>query len=187
MRKEVSIIPMMAASPHSHMGHRIDLGEKLATLPGLHIVGLSALPGVLHPEVRYEILCQQWNGIRPLIELTSSAGAMAAMARNFGTVLHILVGEDRRKKLGEGLKKSLEAGKIKEMDGRFFDEIHIHTPGAGRAHGMSGTSMRQAIADENFEEYKRHLGPLSREDTQALYSVLCANYRLGLLPVKRKT
>lgn len=185
---EVTIIPMIAASPHSHMGHRMDLGEKLKTLPGRKIVGLSNTPSVLTANERLSVIYTQWHDL-PGIDFvnTDSAGIIAARARDYGEVLHILVGHDRYKKLGLGLKNSLEAGKIKEMQGRMFQRIEVHTPEQTRSeHGLSGTSMRQAIADANFDKYLEHYGAYDLAAEYYYTKILRPAYVRGELKVKRK-
>lgn len=63
--------------------------------------------------------------------------------------------------MAHGLKKSLEAGKIKEMGDHKFDSITVHHPDdLDRKHGMSGTKMRTAAALDDHKAFSKHLGPM---------------------------
>lgn len=188
----VTVIPLMGLSPHSHMGHRYDLGEKLATLPGPRLVGISGAPGILTLSERCSILEKQWAGINCLFFPTDSAGKTIAMANKLCQdaklkTLNILVGADRKVKQGLGLKKSLEAGKIKEMEGQFWDEINVITPDdEERTHGLSGTRMRQAIIDDDFATYLQHYGKYDL-NAESVYSLVLRPAAVsGELVVKRK-
>jgi hypothetical protein len=187
----VSVVPLVGFSPLSHMGHAQDLGGTLLSLPGNKHVGISAKADVFTPEERKAVLNKQW-GSSIKAEVSNSGGATIANAFNSmpqtgKKVLHIVVGSDR---LGfaEGLKKSLEAGKIKEMSDNKFDEIHIHTPkDENRSHGMSGTRMRQAAIDNDIETFHNHLGPMfSREEAQDMMKKTKEAIDSGKLKVKRK-
>lgn len=187
MSDDVSVIPMMGGSPHTHMGHRYDLGEKLASLPGKKIVGISALPGVLPMLVRSDILARQWRGIDCQFVVVGSAGMTLHLARQHGTNLNILVGHDRLKKFGEGLTRSLEQNKIKEMGGLMFKSIRLHTPdGDERTHGLSGTRMRQAIADDDYSTYIQHYGK-NEADAEFLWKhCLRPAHQRGEIIIKRR-
>jgi hypothetical protein len=186
-----SVVPITGFVPISHMGHSKDLGGTLATLPGTKHVGISSKSEAYSPEERKHILERQWgNGVNA--HVVSGAGetikqAHDSLPKTGKKVLHLLVGSDR-KSLAEGLKKSLEAGKIKEMEGRSFDEIHIHYPSdADRSHGMSGTKMRQAAADGDIETFHNHLGSsFSREDAIHHMKRFQHGIQNGLIPLKRK-
>jgi hypothetical protein len=101
--------------------------------------------------------------------------------------LHMLVGHDR-KSFAENLKKSLETGKIREMNGQQFDSVTIHHPeDTERSHGMSGTNMRNAAASGDIEEFHRHLGPsFTRKEARTLMQRVKSGLESGKLSVKRK-
>ena len=101
-------------------------------------------------------------------------------------VLHILVGHDR-KDFAHGLKKSLEAGKVKEMEGKHFDEIHIHHPeDENREHGMSGTKMCEAAHKGDLKEYHRHLGSsFSKLEARTMMKRVQNGIKDGSIPLKR--
>jgi hypothetical protein len=187
----VSVVPLVGFSPLSHMGHAHDLGGTLSNLPGSKHVGISAKSDVFTPEERKNVLNRQW-GSNVKAEVSNSGGATIANAFNSmpktgKKVLHIVVGSDR---LGfaEGLKNSLEAGKIKEMGDNNFDEIHIHTPkDEDRSHGMSGTNMRQAATNGDIETFHKHLGTMfSRQEAQDMMKKTKEAIDSGKLKVKRK-
>jgi len=187
----VSVVPLVGFSPLSHMGHAQDLGGTLSSLPGSKHVGISAKTDVFSPEERQSVLKKQW-GSDIKTEISNSGGAtianaFSAMPKVGKKVLHIVVGSDRRD-FAEGLKKSLDAGKIKEMGDNKFDEIHIHTPeNEDRSHGMSGTKMRQAAADNDIETFHKHLGPaFSREEAQSMMQKTKSAIDSGKLKIKRK-
>lgn len=185
-----TVVPIMGASPHSHMGHAADLGGALHKLPGSKHVGISGKSEAFTHEERKSILERQW-GKGTNAHVVTGAGetirkAHNSMPKTGRKVLHLLVGHDR-KSLAEGLKKSLEAGKIKEMEGHKFDEIHIHHPeDTDRKHGMSGTKMRMAAHTGNIEEYHKHLGSVfSRKEATAMMKKTQASIRAGTTPLKR--
>ena len=160
-----SVIPLTGFSPISHMGHAHDLGGTLSKLPGHHHIGISSKAETFTGEERANILKRQWKDKSKNlnVHVDSSGGSVVskafhALPKTGKKVLHILVGHDR-KSFAEGLKKSLEDGKIKEMNGHKWDEVHIHHPeGEERSHGMSGTKMRTAVANNDSETFRKHLG-----------------------------
>lgn len=187
-----AVIPLVSYTPASHMGHAIDLGGALKTLPGTskHI-GISAKSDLYTPEERKEIF-QRQNGKDITIHTVKGMGetiraAHDSLPKTGKKVLHILVGADR-KSWGEGIKKSLEAGKVKEMGDNRFDEINVHTPeDENRTHGMSGTKMRQAAADGNIKEFHRHLGPMfSKEEAEHHMKKIADGIKAGTVPLIRK-
>lgn len=157
-----SVIPLTGFSPHSHMGHAIDLGNALKNLPGQKHIGISSKADVFSPEERSDILHRQWQQPDLHVHVAKYAGESISNAYNSlpegKKHLHILVGADRRD-FAEGLKKSLEDGKIQSMGGHKWDSISVHTPeDTDRSHGMSGTKMRTAVANDDFDTYHEHLG-----------------------------
>lgn len=167
-----SVIPLVGFSPISHMGHAHDLGGKMKNLPGKKFVGISQKADVFTPEERSGIMKKQWKQKDVNHHFTKSGGdtighAFHTLPEGGKKHLHILVGADRVG-MAEGLKKSLEAGKIPEMKGHKWDSIHIHTPNdEGRSHGMSGTKMRQSVVDGDHKTFRKHLGD-SFTDEQAM-------------------
>jgi hypothetical protein len=101
-------------------------------------------------------------------------------------VLHILVGHDRAN-FAHGLKKSLEAGKVKEMEGKHFDEIHVHHPeDTDRSHGMSGTKMRDAASKGDVDTFHKHLGPMfSKQEATRHMNKIKGALESGAIKVKR--
>lgn len=185
-----SVVPITGFVPISHMGHAKDLGGALAKLPGTKHVGISGKSEAYAPEERKATLEKQWGG-DVHAHVISGAGetiraAHDSLPEHGKKVLHLLVGSDR-KSLAEGLKKSLEAGKIKEMEGKHFDEIHIHHPeDLNRSHGMSGTKMRQAAADGDIETFHKHLGSVfSRKEAEQHMKRFQEGIKTGSIPLKR--
>ncbi len=190
-----SVIPLVGFSPISHMGHKQDLGQALGKLPGTKHVGISGTGGEdtgFSNEERVAITKKQWG---PEHKDTTMAvgGAGETIKRGYDSlpktgkkVLHLLVGHDRRS-FAEGLKKSLEAGKIKSMEGQKFDEIHIHHPeDTDRSHGMSGTSMRAAANQGNADEFHKHLGPMfSKKESGSIMGKMKQGIDSGKVKLKR--
>lgn len=188
----VSVIPLVGFSPISHMGHAHDLGGAMKKLPeGDKHIGISSKADVFEPKERGDILHKQW-GIKNLKHhVVKSAGetiahAFHAAPKTGKRELHLLVGSDRHD-FAHGLKKSLEAGKIKEMGEHKWDAIHIHTPEDGdRSHGMSGTKMRTAVSNGDHAEFKRHLGPMfSDREARRLHNKIRDGLSSGQIKVKR--
>lgn len=186
-----SVVPLVGFSPISHMGHEADIGTKLKSLPGKKHIGISAKSDAFTPQERVGILKRQWNDDNINYHVTPSAGEVIAKAHNGlpktgKKVLHILVGADR-KGWAEGLKSSIQAGKIKEMEGKKFDEIHVHTPDdTERTHGMSGTKMRMAAVSGNAKEFHRHLGNMfSKDEAMSLMKKTKDAITSGKIRVKR--
>ena len=169
-----SVIPMVGFSPISHMGHAADLGGSLSMLPGTKHVGISSKSDVFSPDERKDILSKQWGQGKQSVHVVNGAGetirkAYDSLPSSGKKTLHILVGHDR-KGFAEGLKGSLESGKIKEMGDNRFDNVRLHYPeDTDRSHGMSGTKMRGAASEGNLKEFHRHLGPaFSKEEAQSI-------------------
>jgi hypothetical protein len=164
-----SVIPLVGFSPISHMGHAADLGSALNALPGTKHIGISKKADVFSPDERANILKKQWGKVDTNIHPVASAGetvkkAFDSLPSTRRRVLHLLVGSDRAS-FAEGLKASLEAGKIKEMGNDRFDDIQIHYPkDVKRTHGMSGTNMRAAAVRGDRATFAKHLGPMFKGD-----------------------
>ena len=187
-----SVIPLTGFSPISHMGHAQDLGGAMKKLPGTKHIGISSKSDVYSPEDRADILHKQWGHKDLNTHVVKSAGetiaaAHASLPKKGKKVLHLLVGADR-KDFAHGLKKSLEAGKIKEMEGKHFDEVHVHTPeDSDRSHGMSGTKMRAAAAAGDLNTFHKHLGSaFSKKEAQEHMTKIQKAMKAGKLSVKRK-
>jgi hypothetical protein len=186
-----SVIPLTGFSPISHMGHAQDLGSALSRLPGTKHVGVSSKSDVYTPEERKHILRRQWDDADNTIHTVKSAGetiraAHESLPEGGRKVLHILVGHDRAD-FAHGLKRSLEAGKIKEMEGRQFDDIQVHHPeDSDRSHGMSGTNMRTAASRGDVDEVHRHIGPMfSRAEAEDHTKRMADAIKSGAIKVKR--
>ena len=186
-----SVVPLTGFAPISHMGHAQDLGGTLSKLPGTKHIGVSSKSDVYSPEERQEILHRQWGDKDNNVHVVKSAGetvrrAYDSLPEGGRKVLHLLVGHDR-KDFAQGLKKSLEAGKIKEMEGNKFDDIQIHHPeDTDRSHGMSGTNLRAAAYRGDYKEVHRHLGPAFTEaEARAHTKRIGDAIRTGALQVKR--
>lgn len=186
-----SVIPMVGFSPISHMGHAQDLGGALKKLPGTKHVGISKKADAFEPEERKHIMNRQWGDVGHTTHVVSGAGetirhAYDSLPKHGKKVLHILLGGDRQE-MAKGLKDSLESGKIKEMEGHKFDSIHIHAPSdSNRSHGMSGTKMRQAAADNNESEFHKHIGPMfSKKESSGIMNKVKSSLESGKIKVKR--
>jgi hypothetical protein len=186
-----SIVPMMGVAPHSHMGHAKDIGGKLASLPGTKHVGLSGKADVFSAEERKNIMKRQWKQKDTNFHVVKSAGetihhAYHSLPLDGRKELHLLVGSDRRD-MAEKLKDGLNSGKIKEMGDKKWDAIHIHTPDdLDRTHGMSGTKMRQSIANGDHAEFKRHLGNMfSDKESKSIMDRSKEALQSGKIKVKR--
>jgi hypothetical protein len=189
--QHTTVIPMVGFSPISHMGHATDLGGAMDKLPGSKHLGISQKADAFTPEERKHVLEKQWKNVQPSVHIVSGAGetirhAYDSLSENNPKHLHILVGADR---LGfaQGLKKSLEAGKIKEMGDKKFDSITVHTPeDKERTHGMSGTKMRAAANEGDEETFHKHLGPaFSRKESNTIMKKVKAGIDSGKIPLKR--
>lgn len=186
-----SVIPMVGFSPISHMGHSEDLGGTLRKLPGTKHVGISKKADAFDSDERKGIMNRQWGTVGHTTHVVSGAGetirrAYDSLPSHGRKVLHLLLGADRQE-MAKGLKASLEAGKIKEMEHHKFDEIHIHSPSdSDRGHGMSGTRMRQAAADGNEKEFHRHIGPMfTRKESNGIMQRVQDGIKSGKIKLKR--
>ena len=190
-----TVVPLAGFSPISHMGHAMDLGSKLRSLPGTKHVGISEKAGLFSPEERKAILSRQWTTTKneePIQHhVVASAGetiarAHASLPKKGKRVLHLLVGSDRVD-FAQKLKTSILAGKIKEMQGKTFDRIEIHTPDdQNRSHGMSGTAMRTAARDEDLPTFRKHLGTaFAKQEATAIMQRMKKAIDTGILKVKR--
>jgi hypothetical protein len=188
----VSVVPMVGFSPISHMGHQ-DLFKAMKNLPkGPRHIGISATSDAFSPEERKGILERQLGNKNASVHVVKGAGetlrrAYDSMPSTGRRVLHMVVGADRASFV-EGLKRSLEAGKIKEMKDKKFDEILIHYPeDKERTHGMSGTKMRAAANSGDEEEFHRHLGPMfSRDESNKIMGKVKSGIDSGKIALKRK-
>lgn len=182
---EVSIIPMMAASPCTHMGHIIDLGSLLMRFPGSKIIGLSAKQNFLSAERRIEILRRQ-IGSEPKIMVVSTVGeTIRAAAAVKAPVLNIIVGRDR-KIFGDEIKSSILKGGH-GLERETFSEVRVHMPETERHHSLSGTAFRQAANDIDLPIFRAHLGPMFEPvESASLMFEICFGILTGALRIKRR-
>lgn len=187
-----TVIPLMGVSPVSHMGHKLDLGDTMKKLPGTKHLGMSSKETTFSSSERENVLKKQWNMPKLNVHHTSSGGevignAYKSLPETGKKVLHILVGHDR-KEFAHGLKQSLEKGSIKEMQGKKWDEIHVHHPeDTNRSHGFSGTSLRQSVANNDKEAFDRHIGPMfTDQEKTTMFSKIRSAITKGSLKIKRK-
>ena len=180
----------LGASPITHMGHHIDVVGSMGEGP--KFVGLSGKSKAFSNEEREDIANKQSKGTAEF-KVESSPGFVIARAYNAVSnrkgkkVLHMHFGHDR-KAFAEGLKKSVESGKIPELQGNKFDEVHIHYPeDEKRSHGMSGTKMRKAAHEGNFEEFSKHLGPnFTISQTKKIMNKVKSGIDSGSIPLLRE-
>jgi len=180
--------------PISHMGHAEDLGSAMEKLPGKKHIGISSKSDLFSPKEKSDIMKRQWGQADVQLHIASSGGeviakAHASLPKTGKKALHILVGADRVD-FANGLKRSLEADKIKEMEGKKFDEIDIYTPeDTKRTHGMSGTKMRMAALDDKLDaikEFQRHLGNMfSKDEVLKIKNRIKSGITSGKIKVKR--
>ena len=152
-------VAFMGASPHTHMGHHIDVVGGMGA--GKKHVGLSGKSDVFSDKEREHIANKQSNGAAEF-KVEKSAGQTVGRAFHSLSgpkkVLHLHFGHDR-KEMAERLKNSIETGKIPELNGEKPHRVEIHYPkDENRSHGMSGTKMRNAAASGDEKTYKHHLG-----------------------------
>jgi hypothetical protein len=178
--------------PSTHMGHAQDMKKLYKSTGATKMVwGMSQkATGVFSPEEKTEIIRRQWGGkdIHPTV--TKSMGSMAAEAHDAMPAgrkhLHLMVGEDRRG-MGEKFIQALHAGKIKEMEGKKFDSVTLHVASGDRTHGFSGTKMRNAAANDDFDTYSKHMGPaFSKAKKRSYFERIKQGLASGALSVKRK-
>ena len=154
-------ISFMGASPITHMGHYIDVIEPMGNT-GLKFVGLSGKSDVFSDDEREQISNAQSGGsVQFKVEKTAGqtiGRAFKALKDAGKKILHLHFGADR-KQFAERLKDCIEAGKIPELEGQVPNKIYIHYPeNETRPHGFSGTRMRMAAMEGDFETFKHHLG-----------------------------
>ena len=181
-------VAFMGASPHTHMGHHIDVVGGMGH--GKKFVGLSGKSDVFSDKEREDIANKQSAGAAEF-KVEKSAGqtvgrAFKSMKGSGKKILHLHFGHDR-KEMAERLKSSIEAGKIPELEGHKPDEVHLHFPkDENRSHGMSGTKMRTAASSSDLPTYKKHLGPnFSDKEAKSLMDRTRVGLMAGKIKVKR--
>lgn len=181
-------IAFMGASPHTHMGHHIDVVGGMGA--GKKYVGLSGKSDVFSDKEREDIANKQSEGTAKF-KVEKSAGqtvgrAFHGMTGTGKKVLHLHFGHDR-KEMAERLKSSIEAGKIPELGGEKPHRVEIHYPeDEDRSHGMSGTKMRTAATEGNIATYKKHLGPsFSDKEAKNIMDRTKVGLMAGKIKVKR--
>lgn len=181
-------VAFMGASPHTHMGHHIDVVGGMGE--GKKFVGLSGKSDVFSDKEREDIANKQSDGAAEF-KVEKSAGqtvgrAFKSMQGSGKKILHLHFGHDR-KEMAERLKNSIEAGKIPELEGEKPHAVHIHYPkDQDRSHGMSGTKMRTAADSGDLETYKKHLGPnFSDKEAKSLMDRTRVGLLAGKIKVKR--
>jgi hypothetical protein len=178
-------VAFMGASPHTHMGHQIDVVGGMGA--GKKFVGLSGKSDVFSDKEREDIANKQSGGSAEF-KVEKSAGqtvgrAFDSMKGSGKKILHLHFGHDR-KEMAERLKSSIEAGKIPELNGEKPHAVHIHYPSdENREHGLSGTGMRKAAEENNFAVYKKHMGP---NFSDKVIKSTMGRTRVGLLAGKIK-
>lgn len=181
-------VAFMGASPHTHMGHHIDVVGGMGA--GTKHVGLSGKSDVFSDKEREDIANKQSNG-EAKFKVEKSAGqtvgrAFSSMSGKGKKVLHLHFGHDR-KEMAERLKSSIEAGKIPELGGAKPHAVHLHYPkDENRSHGMSGTKMRTAASDSDLPAYKKHLGSnFSDKEAKSIMDRTRVGLMAGKIKVKR--
>lgn len=181
-------VAFMGASPHTHMGHHIDVVGGMGQ--GKKFVGLSGKSDVFSDKEREDIANKQSAG-KAEFKVEKSAGqtvgrAFHSMKGKGKKILHLHFGHDR-KDMAERLKSSIEAGKIPELEGHKPDEVHLHFPkDEDRSHGMSGTKMRTAASTSDLNTYKKHLGPnFSDKEAKSIMDRTRVGLMSGKIKVKR--
>lgn len=184
-------VSFLGASPITHMGHHHDIGGSMNSAPkGKKFIGLSGKSDVFSDKEREDIANKQSGG---KIEFKTEKSPGQTIARAYGSmkgsgkkVLHLHFGHDR-KPFAEGLKKSIENGKIPELQGHTPDEVHIHYPeGEERSHGLSGTKMRTAASSSDLGEFKKHVGPaFSDKEAKKIMDRTRVGLMAGKIKVKR--
>jgi hypothetical protein len=178
-------VAFMGASPHTHMGHHIDVVGGMGA--GKKFIGLSGKSDVFSDNEREDIANKQSGGTAQF-KVEKSAGqtvgrAFDSMKGSGKKILHLHFGHDR-KEMAERLKSSIQAGKIPELNGEKPHAVHIHYPSdEDRSHGMSGTKMRTAAENNDVDTYKKHLGN-NFSDKEA--KSIMGRTRVGLLAGKIK-
>jgi hypothetical protein len=182
----------MGVPSFPHKGHGMDIGSSMsAGNPGPKIVGLSGKSHAFSDEERVNI-AHRVLGPEHQIKVEKSAGqtigrAMDAIESNPGKkILHLHFGHDRAD-FANRLKDSINAGRIPELNGRKFDEVHVHLPAdTNRSHGFSGTKMRTAAAEGDLDTFHKHLGDgFSRDEAKTLMDRTAKAISAGSLTVKR--
>ena len=167
----------LGASPITHMGHHKDVVgsmKQVGKVEDPKFVGLSGKSQIFSNKER-EYIANKQSGGAAKFNVVHSPGVTIAQAyeavsnKKGKKILNLHFGHDRRD-LAERLKKSIEDGKIPELQGNKFNEVHIHYPvDENRSHGMSGTKMRAAAHEGNFEKFSEHLGPnFSQEEAEKI-------------------
>jgi hypothetical protein len=179
----------LGASPITHMGHHIDVVGSMGEGP--KFVGLSGKSKAFSDEER-EYIANKQSGGSAEFKVENSPGFAIARAYNAVSnkpgrkVLHLHFGHDR-KAFAEGLKRSVEAGKIPELQGNKFDSVEIHYPkDENRSHGMSGTKMRKAANKGNFSEFSKHLGNFPISQTKKIMDKVREGIKSGSIPLLRE-
>lgn len=181
----------MGTSPSSHIGHQDLVDEMKRHAPTEHChVSLSDKAEYLSHAKRKEIMQKQSpKGVN--VHVIHGAGESIRKAYDKlpagKKVLHLVGGQERQGML-DGLKKSLEAGKVKEMGEHKFDEVHVHNPQVARrttSNGgkTSGTNFRKALASGDEQTIKDHLGSAY---SQTLSKHLQKGVKSGKIEINRK-
>jgi len=184
-------VSYLGASPFPHMGHHTDIGGSMDAAPhGKKFIGLSGKSDAFSDKEREDIANKQSGGKVDFQTVKSPgitiAKAHASMPATGKKILHLHFGHDRQK-FAEGLKHSVENGKIPELEGHKFDEVHVHLPkDENRSHGLSGTKMRQAAAEGDINTFKKHVGPnFSDKEAKGLMDRTRVGLMAGKIKVKR--
>jgi len=184
-------VSYLGASPFPHMGHHTDIGGSMEAAPhGKKFIGLSGKSDAFSDKEREDIANKQSGGKvdfqtvkSPGVTIAKAHASMPATGRK---VLHLHFGHDRQK-FAEGLKHSVENGKIPELQGHKFDEVHVHLPkDENRSHGLSGTKMRTAAESGDLNTFKKHVGPnFSDKEVKGLMDRTRVGLMAGKIKVKR--
>lgn len=184
----------LGAEPFPHQGHHNDIVGSMDSHPsGPKFIGLSGKSQAFSNKERESIANRQ-SGDKAEFKVESSPGLTISRAYNSlagkkgRKILHLHFGHDR-KAFAEGLKSSVENGKIPEIGGNKFDEVNIHYPkDENRSHGFSGTRMRKAAHTGDLGEFHRHLGPnFSRAEAKKLMGRVKDGIDSGAIPLSRDT
>lgn len=189
---DVAFTPLVGFSPIPHMGHAIDLGGAFQRVTAhVKVLAISTKNAALTFDVTRRVLLRQWksrgvDGVQvvPSASVNDTITLVKTRVGNraIGTI-YLIVGADRVG-LAENIKKSILEGRT-ELSA---ERVEIITPEDGsRTHGFSGTKMRAAAANGDFETFWAHVGrdTFSENEAKELMRRVAAAIESGVISLRR--
>lgn len=181
----ITVIPMMAGCPITHMGHVMDLKPRFE---GRTVVGLSKKNGVFTEKERKYIFNAQFEFINCELIFVDSPGETFRYVYDLfhpfrEKEIKILLGDDRED-YANRLLDSLAKHKFPELSGGRFQHVEVDL--VERNTQFSGQKLRQAVHDRDLKVFNDHIGYNFLLNAIEIFHRILEHLELGTISINRR-